>query len=107
MKDEGQFDQLIGALATYRDDKQLNYLGKEMFRFKSELGFPPDMFLSKLATELRLDKSQQIYVLHVFFEEFIAHKRNSAAQDKALERTRRQNRERILMFIKTGEVGIY
>lgn len=98
---------LIQAIAKHRRDDQLNFYGKEMFRFKSELGFPPDMFLDKLAKEHRLDRLQLVYVLNVFFEQLMEHKRQSAAQEKALERTRRQNGDRILAFIETGEVGIY
>lgn len=98
---------LIEAVARYREDKQLNSLGKEMFRFKSELGFPPDMFLDELAKRQGLDRLQKIYVLNVYFEQLIEHKRLSAAQEKALERTRRHNKEHIVTFIKTGEVGVY
>jgi hypothetical protein len=99
--------ELLEALLEHKHSRRLTKLGKEMFRFKSELGFPPDMFLSKLEETYGLLKSEKIYVLHTYCEEVLEHKRASAAQEKALERTRKQNKAVLSRFIGTGEVGIY
>ena len=91
-------------LVMLTDEERSKYeeIGREMARFKNELGFPPDMFLSKL----EFDQEKHKYIVHYYCEAMMEHKRASGAQDKALDRTRKHNRvlmERVLAGEELGE----
>ena len=89
-------------LLPKQTDKTI-HLGKEMARFKNELGLPPDMFMAKL----HADKDTKILIAMSYCDEMIEHKRASGAQEKAIDRTRKHNRELMTHLIQTGEMGEY
>lgn len=101
--------ELVGKMIEVyrqRTDEAVK-MGKEMARFKNELGFPPDMFLDKLSKTHYLDVDDKLWIASSYCDEMIQHKRASGAGEKALDRTRKQNQVILQRLLDTGEMGIY
>lgn len=98
---------LLEALAKYKNDEQLNNYGQEMFRMATEMGFPPDMFLSELSKRIKLTKLQKVYIVSTYQTLSLEHRRKSGIEEKNIDRIRKKNREDITRLIEKGETGIY
>ena len=88
---------------TPEQQSKLESLGHKMFTMFSQNGFPPDMFLDQVL----LPKNMKAYILEVYLEEMLNHKRTSGITEERVDKIRSHNREVISRFIETGEAGVY
>lgn len=86
-----------------RQSKNTIYWGKQMARFKNEMGFPPDMFLKRL----NVDNDTKFLISITYCDEMIEHKRASGAQEKAIDKTRKHNQAILRRLLDKGELGEY
>lgn len=93
--------------ATLKKDEKLERLGSNMFHLYSDNGLPPDMFLSQLEKQTPLTLNQKIYIVSVYQQLTLEHRRKSGLQEKGLERLRKNNLEVIEQLIAKGETNIY
>ena len=98
---------ILEAKSKYHDDKDLEYLGREMFRMYAEKGFPPDMFLDLLSKRQPLDMLAKVFLVSEYQFAFLEHRRMSGIEDKRVDDIRKKNVENIKRLIETGELGIY
>lgn len=98
---------LLGALAKHEDDTRLMDYGDKMFGMYTDMGFPPDMFLTELEKKVKLSQSEKIFIVSHYQTKFLEHRRKSGVQEKNVDKIRRKNREDIERFIETGELSIY
>jgi hypothetical protein len=97
----------MDAMLKHHYNHWFTDMGHEMFRMYTEMGFPPDMFLDKLAETAELDLLAKVYIVSVYQSDFIAHKRLAGASEANIAKARRTNVEMTERLIKTGELGIY
>lgn len=107
MTDRGIAGAVIEAHAHHQDNKALVHLGHEMFRMYTEMGFPPDMFVDELKKRFELPQSALIYLITIYQNKFIEHRRKAGAEGKNLDKARAANRRVMAQFIKSGELGVY
>lgn len=104
-------DSLLGTLltaqVTYKDDERLTTLGYEMFRMYTEMGFPPDMFMSELEKRMKLPLLAKVYITSIYQANFLEHRRKSGIEEKNIEKLRGNNREDIQRLITKGEIEVY
>lgn len=100
---------LTDSCIKFRDNDHLKELGKHMFTFHTQHGFPPDFFFDALSERKGIDLTieQKVFVTSEYQERFIEHRRLAGVEEKNLEKARLRNREVIERLINTGELGIY
>lgn len=99
--------KIMPLLIRYKNDERLNNLGISMAEMKNTRGFPPDMFVKETNKIMNLSEDEWVYVINVYCNEIIKHKRESGAEEKSLDRTRINNQKIMADFIRTGELGVY
>lgn len=98
---------LLDALVKYKGNESLQNLGKEMFRMYTEMGFPPDMFLSELGKRQELDMLAKVFIVSEYQTAFLEHRRKSGVEEKRIDTIRDRNRKDLERLIETGELGVY
>lgn len=101
--DKAVLGELIGAYATNPNHDQLFDFGVDVGKIYTDHGLPIDMALDKI----QYPRESKILILHGALWWLVEHRRNSSATDKALDRQRKNNREVMRSFLKTGETGVY
>lgn len=99
--------ELLEAMMTYKNNKQMTKFGEEMFRMYTEMGYPPDMFMSEIEKRKKLPLLAKVYITSIYQSAFLEHKRKSGIDEKRVGGIRRRNREDVVRLIKTGELGVY
>jgi len=92
--------EILEARAKYPDDIEL---GVKIGKLYTNMGLPPDMALDRID----VPQDRKIAILAGCCDWLIEHKRNSGANEKAIERQRKTNRKMIEDFITKGEAGVY
>ena len=98
---------ILESHAKYSNDDYMQFLGKEMFRMYTEMGLPPDMFISEIKKKVHLDQLAVIFIVSTYQGLFLEHRRMSGIDDKRVNKIQRKNNEDIIRLIKTGELGVY
>lgn len=88
---------------TQANNQELRALGVQIGKLYTDHGLPLDMALERLP----YTKMQKVSVLDGALGWLIEHRRNSGANDKAIERQRHANRRIMETFISMGETGVY
>jgi len=107
-KDRRLLGKLIECMQVYKEHNVhttgLTELGQKMADMKNSTGYPPDRFMERLTS---LSSQEKLFVSHIYCVEMINHKRMSGAPEKAIQRTRKHNRQILNRLIDTGELGAY
>lgn len=95
----------LGAILQDSDNK-LYDLGVEIGKLFTDRGFPLDMSVQELKKR-GYKQAQIIAILNGALHWLVIHKRNSGANDKAIDRQRAANVKFLDNFITKGETGAY
>lgn len=98
---------VLDAKQAYEDDELLNKLGAKMFSMHTASGLPPDMFMTEISKHIKLGKLAKVYIISVYQEKFLEHRRKSGSEEKRLDKLRKLNRDNMANFLKSGELGVY
>lgn len=84
---------------------ELRELGKQMFIFKTEKGFPPDFFLSVLRKKRpELQREELAVIVSEFLSRQMEHIHKSNPSEKRIEKLRHKNTKTLNDFLETGEI---
>lgn len=103
LKNREVLTKLIDAVALDHDHK-LQDLGIEIGKLYTDRGLPVDIALDRLK---QYSEIQKLAIIHGVCRWLMAHKRNSGAGDKSIDRQMIANNKMIHDFLSKGEVGVY
>ena len=97
---------VLRALLTAPETKKTRYWGDQMFRLKTETGFPPDMFLSELRKAEELTEEEENSIVNRFLQRNMEHRTNGGVTDERLKKVRQANVAIMKRFIEKREIGV-
>lgn len=83
--------------------------GKLMFKFKTQNGLPPDIFIDELSKKIDLNKKTKLGILEEFLSQMTLHKLKSGVEFDSdnHDKLRERNLKILNDFNNTGEIGLY